>query len=218
MYVIIVGASKIGTTLAKALIKENYNVVVVEKVEAIAKKLAETMDAVVINGSGTEIDVLQEAGADKADVVVPATSDDAVNLMVCQLAKMLGIQRLITLSRNPKHERIFQEVGAEDIINPSATIATHIKNLISRPGMSNILLGNGDQCASIVEIVIPKGSEAIGTKIMDIGMPEGGIIASINRGDELIIPSGSHILEAADKLTIVGKPDVISKIADILRQ
>ncbi len=218
MYIIIVGASKIGTTLAKALIKENNNVVVVEKVEDIAKKLAETMDAVVINGSGTDFDVLKEAGADKADVVIPATSDDAVNLMVCQLAKMLGIQRLITLSRNHKHEKIFNEVGVENIIYPSATIASHIQKLISQPGISNILLGNGDQCASIVEIVIPDGSDGIGTRIMDVGMPEGGIIASINRGDELIIPSGSQVLEAGDKLTVVGKPDVIGKIAEILRK
>jgi trk system potassium uptake protein TrkA len=218
MYVIIVGASKIGQTLADLLIAEKHNVVMVEKDEAKAKKLAELMDAVLINGSGTEIDVLNEAGAEKADVIVPATSDDAVNLMVCELAKILGIQRRITLSTNPKHEEIFHEVGVEHIIYPSGTISNHLKNLITRPGISNILLSNGEAAANIVEIIIPEGSETVGRMIKDLGIPEGTIIAGIHRNSELMIPGGSTVLEAGDKLTVLGKSEYIDKVSEILRK
>ncbi|WP_456475048.1 potassium channel family protein [Candidatus Pyrohabitans sp.] len=217
MYVIIVGASKIGVALAKLLIEEKSNVVIVEKDEARAKDIAEEIDALVINGSGTEIDVLkEEAGAEKADVIVSATSDDAVNLMVCELARMLGIQRRITLSQNPKHEDIFKEVGVEQTIYPSRTIAKYIRNLILRPGVKSVLTTMHD--ADIIEITIPEDALVVGKEIRDIGMPEGSTIAAIHRNGELIIPRGSTVLKAGDRLTILAKVSVVEKAANLMKE
>ncbi len=216
MYVIIVGASKIGLALARLLIEERCNVVIVEKDEAKAKEIAEEIDALVINGSGTEIDVLNEAGAEKADVIVSATSDDAVNLMVCELARMLGIQRRITLSQNPKHEEIFKEVGVEQIIYPSRTIAKYIRNLIIRPGVKSVLTTMQD--ADIIEIKIPENALVVGRQIREIGMPEGSTIAAIHRNGELIIPRGSTVLRAGDRLTILAKTGVVEKVANLIKE
>ncbi|NOZ58524.1 MAG: TrkA family potassium uptake protein [Euryarchaeota archaeon] len=216
MYVIIVGASKIGLALARLLIEEKSNVVIVEKDEAKAKEIAEEIDALVINGSGTEIDVLNEAGAEKANVIVSATSDDAVNLMVCELARMLGIQRRITLSQNPKHEEIFKEVGVEQIIYPSRTIAKYIRNLILRPGVKSVLTTMQD--ADIIEITIPEDALVVGRQIREIGMPEGSTIAAIHRNGELIIPRGSTVLKAGDRLTILAKTGVVEKVANLIKE
>jgi trk system potassium uptake protein TrkA len=216
MYIIIVGASKIGLALARLLIEEKSNVVIVEKDEAKAKEIAEEIDALVINGSGTELDVLNEAGAEKADVVVSATSDDAVNLMVCELARMLGIERRITLSQNPKHEEIFKEVGVEQIIYPSRTIAKYIRNLILRPGVKSVLTTMQD--ADIIEITIPEDALVVGKEIREIGMPEGSTIAAIHRNGELIIPRGSTVLKAGDKLTILAKVSVVEKVANLIKE
>ena len=216
MYVIIVGASKIGLTLARLLIEERCNVVIVEKDEAKAKEIAEEIDALVINGSGTEIDVLNEAGAEKADAIVSATSDDAVNLMVCELARMLGIQRRITLSQNPKHEEIFKEVEVEQIIYPSRTIAKYIRNLILRPGVKSVLTTMQD--ADIIEITIPEDALVVGRQIREIGMPEGSTIAAIHRDGELIIPRGSTVLRAGDRLTILAKTGVVEKVAHLIKE
>jgi trk system potassium uptake protein TrkA len=216
MYVIIVGASKIGLALARLLIEEKSNVVIVEKDDAKAKEIAEEIDALVINGSGTEIDVLREAGAEKADVIVSATSDDAVNLMVCELARMLGIERRITLSQNPKHEEIFKEVGVEQIIYPSRTIAKYIRNLILRPGVKSVLTTMQD--ADIIEITIPEDALVVGKEIREIGMPEGSTIAAIHRNGELIIPRGSTVLKAGDRLTILAKVSVVEKVANLIKE
>jgi trk system potassium uptake protein TrkA len=216
MYVIIVGASKIGLALARLLIEEKSNVVIVERDEAKAKEIAEEIDALVINGSGTEIDVLNEAGAEKANVIVSATSDDAVNLMVCELARMLGIQRRITLSQNPKHEEIFKEVGVEQIIYPSRTIAKYIRNLILRPGVKSVLTTMQD--ADIIEITIPEDALVVGRQIREIGMPEGSTIAAIHRNGELIIPRGSTVLKAGDRLTILAKVGVVEKVANLIKE
>ncbi len=216
MYIIIVGASKIGLALARLLIEEKSNVVIVERDEAKAKEIAEEIDALVINGSGTEIDVLNEAGAEKADVIVSATSDDAVNLMVCELARMLGIQRRITLSQNPKHEEIFKEVGVEQIIYPSRTIAKYIRNLILRPGVKSVLTTMQD--ADIIEITIPEDALVVGKEIREIGMPEGSTIAAIHRNGELIIPRGSTVLKAGDRLTILAKVGVVEKVANLIKE
>ncbi len=213
MYIIIVGASKIGTALARLLSQERHNVVVVEKNEDRATKVSEELDVTVINGSGTEIDVLQDAGADRADVIVAATSDDAVNLMVCELAKILEIERRITLGQNPKHEKIFNEVGTEEIIFPSRTIATYIRNLITRPGVRSVLTTMQEN-ADIVEVVIPPGAIVAGKQIKDIGMPEGSTITAIYRNGDLLIPRGNTVVEAGDKLIILAKNDIIESVAE----
>ena len=213
---IIVGASKIGLALARLLTEEKCNVVIVERDEAKAREIAEEIDALVINGSGTEIDVLNEAGAEKADVIVSATSDDAVNLMVCELARILGIQRRITLSQNPKHEEIFKEVGVEQIIYPSRTIAKYIRNLILRPGVKSVLTTMHD--ADIIEVTIPEDALVAGKEIREIGMPEGSTIAAIHRDGELIIPRGSTVLKVGDRLTILAKAGVVERVANLIKE
>ncbi len=215
MYIIIVGASRIGRALARQLSQERHNVVVVEADEDRATAISEEMDVSVIHGSGTEIDVLQNAGAEKADVIVACTSNDAVNLMVCELAKILGIERRITLSSNPKHEKIFREVGTEEIIFPSETIATYIRNLIVRPGVKSVLT-TMQKDADIIEIVIPEGALIAGMSIKDIGMPEGSTIAAIYRDGELVIPRGSTVLQAGDRLIILAKNKVVERVAELI--
>jgi trk system potassium uptake protein TrkA len=215
MYVIIVGASKIGIMLANLLTGGKNNVVIVEKNEDKAKKLAEGMDALIVSGSGTELDTLREAGAEKADVIVAATSHDEVNLMVCELAGMLGIRRKITLSTNPKHEKIFREIGVENIIYPSDTIATYIKNLIVRPGVSSVLSALKD--ADIIEMVVKEDSPIVGKTLKEVSIPDGSTIAAIYRDDSLIIPRGNTVVKAGDKLTVLAKSDVVKKLTKILK-
>lgn len=215
MYVIIVGASKIGTALARILSENRQNVVVVEKLKDKAKSISEEIDATVINGSGTDIDVLQDAGAEEADVIVAATSDDAVNFMVCELAKILGIERRISLGLNPKHEKIFREADIEEVIYSSSTIARYIGNLITRPGARSVLtvMPKG---SDIVEVVIPEKGANAGKKIRDIGMPQDSTIAAIYREKDLVIPGGDTEVKAGDRLIILAKDEAIEKIADQL--
>ncbi len=215
MYVIIVGASKIGATLAEILSKEKCNVVIVDKQKEKLDRLADVLDVQVIHGSGTEVNTLREAGAEKADVIVSATSDDAVNLMVCELAKMLGIHRRITLSHNQAHRAIFEEVGVEEVIYPSSIIATYIRNLILRPGIRSVLTTLQD--AEIIEMKIPEGSAVAGRQIKDVGMPEGSTIAAIHRNGELIIHRGKTVLMAGDLLTVLAKKEVIKKVINLIR-
>ncbi|GBE55528.1 trk system potassium uptake protein TrkA [archaeon BMS3Bbin15] len=215
MYIIVVGASKIGEQIAKLLSQERHNVVVVEKNEDRATKVSEKLDVSVINGSGTEIDVLQDAGADRADVIFAATSDDAVNLMVCELARILEIERRITLGQNPKHEKIFREVGTEEIIFPSRTIATYIRNIITRPSVRSVM-STMKKDADIVEIVIPPGAIIAGKEVKHIGMPEGSTITAIYRDNELLIPRGDTVVEAGDKIIVLARNNIIEKVAELL--
>ena len=215
MYIIVVGASKIGEQIAKLLSQERHNVVVVEKNEDRATKVSEKLDVSVINGSGTEIDVLQDAGADRADVIFAATSDDAVNLMVCELARILEIERRITLGQNPKHEKIFREVGTEEIIFPSRTIATYIRNIITRPSVRSVM-STMQKDADIVEIVIPPGAIIAGKEVKHKGMPEGSTITAIYRDNELLIPRGDTVVEAGDKIIVLARNNIIEKVAELL--
>lgn len=215
MYIIIVGASKIGVGLAEFLSESRQNVVIVEKDKEKAEKVSEKLDATVVNGSGTEIDVLQDAGAEDADAIVAATGEDAVNFMVCELAKILGIERRITLGQNPKHEKIFREVGIEEIIFSSSTIARYINNLITRPGVKSVL-ATMPEGTDIVEVVIPEKAEVAGKQIKGIGMPGDSTIAAIYRDEELVIPSGDTELKTGDRLLVLAKEEAIEKVRELV--
>jgi trk system potassium uptake protein TrkA len=215
MYVIIVGASKIGIALANLLSKEKHNVVIVEKDEDKARKLAEGIDALIVAGSGTEFETLKEAGAEKADVIVAATSHDEVNLMVCELARMLGIERMFTLSVNPKHENIFREIGVENIIYPSDTIASYLRNLILRPGISSVLTTLRD--VDIIEMEIPENSSISGKTLKEVSIPEGSTIAAIYRDGQLIIPRGDSKIKGGDKVTALARVEVTEELTKILK-
>jgi trk system potassium uptake protein TrkA len=86
MYVTIVGGGQTGSKLAKRLANRGHNVSIVEKDETRAHELAAELDALIIHGSGADVDVLKDAGIDKADVLVALTDADEVNLMACEVA------------------------------------------------------------------------------------------------------------------------------------
>ena len=104
MYVVIVGAGKVGFFLAKRLNAGNNTVSIVEKDKSLCEDIAKQLDVLVIHGDGCEPQILEEAGAQRADVLAAVTGDDEDNLIVCQLAKeRFGIQR--SVGRVPHQRR-----------------------------------------------------------------------------------------------------------------
>src|SRR5579864_5373864 len=114
MFVIIVGGGKVGTYLARALLAQSHEVVVIEKQAAKAQYMANTLDTdVALVGDGCDPLVLQQAGIARADVVVADTGDDEDNLVVCLIAKKHSKARCIARVNNPKNKTIFESVDPE---------------------------------------------------------------------------------------------------------
>jgi len=133
MHVIIVGGGKVGRMLATRLEDRGENVVIIEHDRSVIKHSLEEFS--VYMDDGTDADVLRNAGADNAEIVVAVTGDDDTNLLVSQLATThFGVEQVITRMNDPENEAVFEDIGALTI-SETSSITRAIDNMIERPAI-----------------------------------------------------------------------------------
>ena len=214
MYIIIVGAGKVGYFLAKRLVTGKHTVSIVEKNKALCEEVAKTLEALIIHGDGCDPLILQEAGVERADVVAAVTGDDEDNLIICQLAKeKFNVQRTVGRVNNPDNDHAFSELGIDVPVDATKIIAKIIEEEVSFSDFVNLMSFKRGKLA-IVRIDLPADSPVINKEIKDIELPADSVLVSIVRGEEVIVPKGNTALRAGDDiiaLTLVGnEPQLLS--------
>jgi trk system potassium uptake protein TrkA len=215
MYIVIVGAGKVGYFLAKRLCQGKHGVSVVEKDKNICDEIAKELEVLVIRGDGCDPQILEQAGAARADVVAAVTGDDEDNLIICQLAKELfRVQRTVGRVNNPYTEQTFSELGVDIPMNSTEIIAKIIEEEVSFSDFVSLLSFKRGKLA-IVRVDLPKDSPVIDKQVKDIQWPENSVLLSIVRQDDVVVPKGDTILKAGDDviaLTMVGNESQLSNL------
>ncbi len=203
MYVIVVGGGKVGFYLAKTLLGEGHEVVVIERNPAKVGALAQALETVVLQGNGAEAGVMEQAGMNRADVVVAVTGDDQDNLVVCQMAKRrFNVPRAIARINNPKNERIFRTLGIDATVNSTDLIMAQIEQALPSHTLVHLLTLRGAG-VSIVEVKLDPTSPAQGQAIKDLGIPDDSILALVLRNGRSIVPSGNTVLSEGDEVIAI---------------
>ncbi len=208
MRVIIVGGGKVGRALAERLEDRGENVVIVEQREGVIET-ARNAGYTVHRGDGTDTEELRSAGAENAKTVVAATGDDDANLLVAQLAKSkFDVDRVIARANNPDNVDAFEDLGVSTISASMAT-AWAIDNQIERPAMSHWMTDVG-RVGDVQEIEVTN-DELIGKPVSEIGpmLPEACLVALVTRDGETDVPTADFVVEAGDKLTLLGRTDSV---------
>jgi trk system potassium uptake protein TrkA len=207
MYIVIVGAGKVGYFLAKRLCLNKHTVSIVEKDKQLCEEAAKELEALVINGDGCDPHILEEAGISRADVVAAVTGDDEDNLIICQLAKeIFRVKRAVGRVNNPDNEHTFSELGVDVPVDSTKIIAKIIEEEVSFSDFVNLMSFKRGKLA-IVRLDLPDDSPVINKQIQDIQLPADSVLVSIVRGEEVIVPKGNTILKSGDDiiaLTVVG--------------
>ena len=207
MYILIVGAGKVGYFLAQRLGQDNHSVALVDKDKVICEEITRQLDILVINGDGCSPSVLREAGVERADVVAAVTGEDEDNLIICQLAKeRFSVDRTVARVNDPKNEHIFFELGVDIPIDATTIIAKIIEEEVSFTDFVNLLSFKRGKLA-IVRVDLPDDAPVINQMIQNIQLPPDSVLVSIVRGEEVIVPRGDTTLESGDDiiaLTMVG--------------
>jgi len=207
MYIVIVGAGKVGYFLAKRLCLNKHTVSIVEKDKQLCEEVAKELEALVINGDGCDPHILEEAGISRADVVAAVTGDDEDNLIICQLAKeIFKIKRAVGRVNNPDNEHTFSELGVDVPVDSTKIIAKIIEEEVSFSDFVNLMSFKRGKLA-IVRLDLPDDSPVINKQVQDIQLPVDSVLVSIVRGEEVIVPKGNTILKPGDDiiaLTAVG--------------
>ncbi len=207
MYVVIVGAGKVGYFLAKRMILGKHSVTVVDKDKTVCEEIAKQVDALVIQGDGCDPRILEEAGVSHADVLAAVSGDDEDNLIICQLAKeKFNVRRTVARVNNPDNEHTFAELGIDVPIDSTKIIAKIIEEEVSFSDFVNLMSFKRGKLA-IVRVDLPESSPVINKPIQDIKLPNDSVLVSIVRGEEVIVPKGNTVLETGDDiiaLTVIG--------------
>ncbi len=209
MFVIVVGGGKVGTYLARALLAQDHEVIVIEKQPKKAQLMANLLETdVTMLGDGCDPVVLESAGLKRADVVVADTGDDEDNLVVCLIAKRHSNARCIARVNNPRNRLIFESIGGErpvTLISSTEIILDAINAHVNVNEFSIITkLRDGD--LELVKLTIPQGSVGDGRRVVDIDFPRSSIVVAVDRvGEDIVIPNGDTMLRAGDSIILMVK-------------
>lgn len=208
MYVIIVGGGRVGYYLAKGLVEEGHEVLVIERDRQTADRVVEDLGSIVITGDGCEAAVLQNAGAERADALIAVTGDDEDNLVSCQLGKsQFDVPHTIARINNPKNEAIFKALGIDVTISATQVIMEHIQQEFPSHGTIHLMTLR-NRGLEVVEVRIPRGAPSIGKRVKDLPLPPESILSlviSATGGPQ--VPNGDTVLQADDEVVAVTRLD-----------
>ncbi len=214
MYIIIAGGGNSGEALAKTLVKEKEDVVLIESDKDKAEKLSEELDALIISGDSTNIDILKDAGLSKADAVVAMTGDDKANLMICEIANQANVKRVLARINEPENEALFVQAGVESAISSTNSIVTDFKNVL-RGKSSKTVATLASGAIELIEIYIGDNSKIVGKTVSSVGIDKNvAKISSIERSGEIIIADDTRIINKGDILGVIAKSSSAKKIVE----
>lgn len=215
MNIVIVGCGKVGTSIANQLNAEGHDIVVIDINHDAVRNLSESIDVMGIEGNGATYDVLVEAGAQTADLVIAAAARDEINLYTCLMAKAAGVRHTIARVRNPEYKndlyRVKDQLGLSMAINPELTAANEMSRLLRFSGALEIdTFSKG--AVELIKVAIPQESIIANKKISQIDILKGKVrICSVERDGEVYIPNGDFIIQGGDRISVVSKAEIAAK-------
>ena len=206
MYIIIVGAGKVGYHLGKFLMAEGHEVMLIEEDRSKVDTLSLEFHDSIMQGDGSAVEVLKEAGANRADVVVAATGNDEDNLVICQVTKLVFLRpRTIARVNNPRNEELFAGLGVDASVSATKIINTIIEEQVKAGDMMIPLLTLKAGDVEIVEVELSRSSHIVKKKVKELSLPPGSIFIAVIRGEEIIIPYGETEFQPEDKVIALVK-------------
>lgn len=217
MKVVIVGGGKVGYYLAKTLLEHGHEIELIEINKQTCASIANELDIPVICGDSTQIETLEAASLEDADAIICVSGMDEVNLITCQLAKKtFGVAKTIAKVNNPKNAIVLKELGVDNVINSTDSIASLIEREVDTSKIKELIsLNHGE--AVICEVTLPEKYYYDGKQLMDIKLPGLFNIVSITRGNTLIIPRGQSVLRSGDKLLVISDSDEVKMLRSVLK-
>jgi len=218
MYIIVVGGGRVGYYLAKALLDEGHEILVVEKAAAICETITDELGSVCLRGDGCEVAILAEAGTDRADMLIAVTGDDEDNLVACQVAKhKFNVSRTIARIRNPKNETLFKKLGIDVTVSSTDIIMEHIEEEVPTHPLPQ-LLAVEDSGLEIVEVKILPESTTVGKSVRELSLPPESKLALVIRQEgKNRVPTLNTILRAGDRIIALTPPELEETLRTILR-
>ncbi|MEA1961241.1 MAG: Trk system potassium transporter TrkA [Bacillota bacterium] len=218
MKTIIIGAGKVGFSMAQMLSGEDHDVVVIEQEPERQKIVEDILDVQVVRGSGSSCSVLESAGVKQADMVLAVTERDELNMIACLLAKQYGVKTTVARVRNTEYlevDNLGNLMGIDLIINPERVTAMEIAQIVKYPEALNVDY-YADGKVQLIELPITEESSLIGKKLKDLKSSVPYNIVSIVRKHKMIVPSGEDNFYVGDRINVMTKTTDLREVERLL--
>ncbi|MBC09017.1 MAG: Trk system potassium transporter TrkA [Gammaproteobacteria bacterium] len=225
MKIIILGGGQVGANLAQNLTKEASDITVVDRDSERLRELQDKLDIQTIRGMASHPEILKQAGAEEADMLIAVTSSDEVNMVACQVAHtVFDIEKKIARIRSSAYieKGIFKDeaMPVDVIVNPEELVTLDILRLIENPGALQVMeFANGQ--AQLVGMKAFYGGPLVNQELRYLRqhMPKVDTrVVAIFRGDSPIIPQGDTVIEADDEVFfIAAKKDIKNVMSEMRR-
>ena len=207
MKVVIAGAGAVGTFVASDLRAADHDVLVIERNPDLVARLRPSSDVDIYLGDACEVSVLDEAGIADADVMVAATGEDQVNLVISLLAKQeFSVPRVVARINEPRNKWLFDESWGVDVsVSTPHLLTALIEEAFSVGSLVRLLeLGGGE--AQLIEVTLADDSPANGRSVVDLAVPRDATLVAILRDGHVIVPRGDTILDGGDEVVALTTP------------
>ena len=216
MRVTIAGAGAVGRSIARELLENGHEVLLIDK-SPRAIKVDSLPQAEWLLADACEITSLDEAGLERSNVVIAATGDDKVNLVVSLLAKTeYGVPRVVARINHPNNEWLFNESWGVDVaVSTPRLLSALVEEAVSVGDLVRLMTFRQSE-ASLVELTMPDDAPLAGSRIGDIAWPADTALVAILRAGRVIVPQADDPLAGGDELLFVTGEDVEDELGRLL--
>ena len=207
MRVAIAGAGAVGRSIARELVQNGHDVLLIDKEpnKVVPDRIPGADWRL---GDACEVANLEDAGLEDFEVVISATGDDKVNLVVSLLAKTeFSVRRVVARINHPSNEWLFTEAWGVDVAVSTPRVLAALVEEAVEVGDVVRLFGLREGQANLVEVTLPEGAHCAGRAVRNLDLPEDAVLVAIVRGTRVITPRGEEPLESGDELLFVALPE-----------
>src|SRR4051812_27004236 len=206
MYIIIVGAGKVGWNLARELLDKDHEVTLIENDRRRYLTVEQELEHNITYGDASELWVLERAGIQRADMVIAVTGDDEDNMLISQVAKeKYLVDQIIARVNNPRNKQWFDLLGISPVVSATDLILRLIEHEVPKYGLVH-LLDLPQERLEIIELLLGDGSPVTGKRVGDLELPEGSLLISVLREGRGFVPGPDTVLEPGDEVLAVLDP------------
>lgn len=216
MRIAIAGAGAVGQSIARELLDGGHQVLLIERSREHLRT-ADVPEASWLLADACELASLEQAQLESYDVVIAATGDDKVNLVVSLLSKTeFAVRRVVTRVNDPRSEWLFTDAWGVDVaVSTPRMLAAVVEEAVNVGDLVRLMtLRQGK--ANLVEVTLPESTPLAGRRVRDLSLPEDAALVTILRGGRVIVPQSDDPLEAGDEVLFVATADVENEIRAVV--
>lgn len=218
MFVVIAGGGKVGRYIATDLIQRGHEVSIIERRRGRCETLVANFPILVIEGDACDVEYLEQAQLDRADVFVATTREDDDNLVACQLARTeFGVRRVISRVNSPKNVEIFERMGIE-AVSSTTLISRLLEEEVSVGDLIHLYTLKAGKI-DLVEVRVPPADDPRAPPprfVSDLELPLESVLVAIFReqdsSEQIIIPRGSTEVRPGDQVVALTTPELEERL------